>query len=235
MKKPKKFMKKLSIIIPVFNEKGTVREIIKRAISAPALDYQKEIIVVDDGSSDGTEKILENLRRKFNFLLLRHPQNLGKGAAIKTALKRVTGDIILTQDADLEYDPNDYQELLRTFSNNSPVVYGSRNLGKAKRGYFLYSLGGRFLTAFLNTMYGSNLTDINTGYKLFRTDIIKNINLESNGFEFCEEVTAKILKSGYSIKEIPIHYYPRKISQGKKIKFRDGLIALLTITKYRII
>src|SRR3989338_2367550 len=225
-------MKKLSIITPVFNEKETVEEIIKRVIAASTLDYQKEIIVVDDGSNDGTEKILENLRGKFNFLLLRHPQNLGKGAAIKTAIKQVTGYIILIQDADLEYDPNDYQELLRALSNNSPVVYGSRNLGKVKRGYFLYFLGGRFLTAFLNIMFCSKLTDINTGYKLFRTDIIKNLDFESNGFEFCEEVTAKILKSGYSIKEIPIHYYPRKFSEGKKIRFGDGLIGIWTIIKY---
>lgn len=212
-------MKKLSIIIPVFNEKETIEEIIKRVIAAPSLDYQKEIIVVDDGSNDGTEKILENLKERFTFFLIRHPQNLGKGAAIKTGLQQTTGEIILIQDADLEYDPNDYQELLSAFNDNSPVVYGSRNLGKAKHGYFLYFLGGKFLTAFCNIMFGSNLTDINTGYKLFRGDIIKNINLESNGFEFCEEVTAKILKSGYPIKEVPIHYYPREFSQGKKNPF----------------
>ena len=227
-------MKKLSIIIPVFNEKGTVEEIIKRAIAAPVINYEKEIIVVDDGSTDGAEKILKSLKEKHNFLLLCHPKNLGKGAAIKTGLKKVTGDFVLIQDADLEYEPNDYQDLLSALDQNSPVVYGSRNLGKTKRGYFFFFLGGRFLTAFLNIMFGSNLTDINTGYKLFRTDIIKNINLESNGFEFCEEVTAKILKSGYSIKEIPIHYYPRKFSEGKKIQFWDGLIALLVIIKYRI-
>ncbi|MDI6603376.1 MAG: glycosyltransferase family 2 protein [Patescibacteria group bacterium] len=225
-------MKKLSIIIPVFNEKETVREIIRLVIAAPILNYEKEIIVIDDGSTDGTEKILKSLKEKNGFLLLQHPKNLGKGAAIKTGLKKVTGDFVLIQDADLEYDPNDYQNLLNALDENSPVVYGSRNLGKGKRGYLFYLLGGRFLTAFLNIMFGSNLTDVNTGYKLFRADIIKNINLESNGFEFCEEVTAKILKSGYPIKEIPIHYYPRKFSEGKKIRFWDGLIGFWTIIKY---
>lgn len=224
----------LSIIIPVFNEAKTIAEVIKRVIAVPVFDWEKEIIVVDDGSNDGTEKILKNLQKKYNFLLLRHSENLGKGAAIKTGLKKVKGDFVLIQDADLEYDPNDYQILLAALDKNSPVVYGSRILGKTKRGNLLYYLGGRFLTLFFNFLFGSKLTDINTGYKLFRTDVLKNINLESNGFEFCEEVTAKILKFGYSIKEVPIHYYPRGHSQGKKIRVKDGLIALLTIIKYRI-
>jgi glycosyltransferase involved in cell wall biosynthesis len=228
-------MKKLSIIIPVFNERGTIEEIINRVIAAPVLDYEKEIIVVDDGSNDGTEKILERLKEKYNFILLRHVKNSGKGAAIKTALGETTGEVILIQDADLEYDPKDYQTLLDAFNQGSPVVYGSRNAGKARRGYFLFFLGGKFLTAFLNLLFGSRLTDINTGYKLFAAPVIKTTPLESNGFEFCEEVTVKILKSGYSIKEIPIHYYPRKFSAGKKIRFWDGMIAFWTILKYRII
>jgi len=226
-------MTKLSIIIPVFNEKNTIEEILKRVISAPTFDYKKEIIVVDDGSNDGTEKLLKNLNKKFNFILLKHAKNSGKGFAIKTGLEKASGDLVLIQDADLEYDPKDYQALLRAFGKDSPVVYGSRNLGKAKRGYFLYSLGGRSLTFFLNLIFGSKLTDINTGYKLFRTDILKKINLKSHGFEFCEEVTAKVLKSGYPIKEVAIHYYPRKFSEGKKLRFRDGLIGFWTILKYR--
>jgi glycosyltransferase involved in cell wall biosynthesis len=227
-------MKKLSIIIPVFNERKTVEEIIKRVAAADVLDYKKEIIVVDDGSNDGTEKILENLEERYNFILLRHVKNLGKGTAIKTALREAKSDFVLIQDADLEYDPNDYSDLLNAINQNYPVVYGSRNLRKTKRGCFFFFLGGKLLTAFLNMLFGSNLTDINTGYKIFRTDIIKNIGIESSGFEFCEEATAKILKSGYSIKEIPIHYYPRKLSQGKKIRLKDGLIAILTILKYWI-
>lgn len=227
-------MTKLSIIIPVFNEKNTIEEILKRVTLAPVLDYKKEIVVVNDGSTDGTEKLLKNLNKEFNFILLRHAKNSGKGAAIKTALKKASGDLVLIQDADLEYNPEDYENLLRAFGKDSPVVYGSRNLGKARRGYFLYFLGGRSLTFFLNLIFGSKLTDINTGYKLFRTDILKKIKLKSHGFEFCEEVTAKVLKLGYPIKEVPIHYYPRKFSQGKKLRFRDGIIALWTILKYRL-
>ena len=226
--------KKLSIIVPVFNERETIEKIIKRVIVAPVFDYQKEIIVVDDGSNDGTEKILKKLKENFNFILLPHYENSGKGAAIKTGLKQATGNLVLIQDADLQYDPDDYQKLLMAFDDKTmPVVYGSRNLGKAKRGYFLYYLGGKLLTTFLNLLFGSNLTDINTGYKLFRADLIKNINLQSSGFEFCEEITAKILKAGYSIKEVPIHYYPRKFSEGKKIRSLDGLIAIWTIIKYK--
>ena len=136
-------MKKLSIIIPVFNEKKTAEEKIKRLINAPVLNYEKEIIVVDDGSTDGTEKILRSLKERYSFLLLRHPKNLGKGAVIKTGLKKVTGDFVLIQDADLEYDPHDYQKLLDALDANSPIVYGSRNLGQGKRGCFFYYLGGR--------------------------------------------------------------------------------------------
>lgn len=226
-------MKKLSIIIPAFNEKATVEEILRRVANAPTPNYQKEIIVVDDGSNDGTEIILEKLISVFPFVLLRHEKNMGKGAAIKTALKIITGDAVLIQDADLEYDPNDYQKLLETLSEKDPVVYGSRNLVKIKRGYFFYFLGGKFLTALLNTISGSNLSDINTCYKLFSRDVIKKIGVQSDGFEFCEEVTVKVLKLGYKIKEVPISYYPRKFFEGKKIRFTDGITAILTILKYK--
>lgn len=226
-------MKKISIIIPVYNESETIETIMERIAAVPVLDYKKEIIVVDDGSNDGTKKILDVLKNSHGFILLKHERNLGKGAAIKTALKAVTGDLVLIQDADLEYDPSDIQKLLEASGEGAPVVYGSRNPGK-KRGYFLFFLGGRFLTALLNFMFGSNLADINTGYKLFSSRALKNINLESNGFEFCEEVTAKILKSGCSIREVPVSYHPRKFSQGKKIRFQDGLIGVWTIIKCRI-
>lgn len=226
-------MKKLSIIIPAFNEKATVEEILRRVVNAPTLNYQKEIIVVDDGSNDGTEIILEKLTGVLPFVLLKHEKNIGKGAAIKTALKVATGDAVLIQDADLEYDPNDYQKLLDAFGEETHVVYGSRNLVKTKRGYFFYFLGGKFLTAFLNIISDSNLSDINTCYKLFQKDVIEKIGVQSDGFEFCEEVTAKALKLGYKIKEVPISYYPRKFSEGKKIRFVDGIIGILAILKYK--
>ncbi|MDP3965655.1 MAG: glycosyltransferase family 2 protein [bacterium] len=226
-------MKKLSIIIPVYNEEKTIGEIVKRVSDVPLSGYEKEIIVVNDGSDDGTERLLKRLKENSGFILLEHNANLGKGAAIKTALTRVTGNLVLIQDADMEYDPNDYQELLAAVDTESPVIYGSRNLGRAERGHFLYFLGGKFLTALFNILFGAHLTDINTGYKLFPADLIKSISLESNGFEFCEEITAKIYTLGYRVKEIPIHYTPRSFSEGKKISALDGLIGIWTIIKYR--
>jgi len=226
---------KLSIIIPVYNEVKTVEETIKRVFLAPTKGYEKEVIVVNDGSDDGTEKLLENLREKFGFFLLHHQNNRGKGAAIKTAIKKISGDAVIIQDADLEYDPNDYQKLLNALGQDSPIVYGSRNLKKNKRkGVILYFLGGKLLTVLCNFLFGSHLTDVYTCYKLFRSDIIKNIALESNGFELEMEITAKVLKAGHRIKEVPINYSPRKPSQGKKIKFRDGIISLWTLVKHRI-
>jgi len=225
-------MKRLSIIIPVYNEEKTIGETLQRVINAPLPDYEKEIIVVNDGSNDGTRQMLKNLKTNLGFVLLEHAVNLGKGSAIKTALKHVTGTAVLIQDADLEYLPDDYQELLKTFDGHSPV-YGSRNLGKAERGHFLFFLGGKLLTHLFNLLFGAHLTDINTGYKLFPTDLIKSIPLESNGFEFCEEITAKVCELGYTIKEVPIHYSPRSFSAGKKIRATDGLIAAWAIIKYR--
>ena len=226
---------KLSIIIPVYNEVKTVEETIKRVFLAPTKGYEKEVIVVNDGSDDGTEKLLENLREKFGFFLLHHQNNRGKGAAIRTAIRKTSGDAVIIQDADLEYDPNDYQKLLNALGQDSPIVYGSRNLKKNKRkGVILYFLGGKLLTVLCNFLFGSHLTDVYTCYKLFRSDIIKNIASESNGFELEMEITAKVLKAGHRIKEVPINYFPRKPSQGKKIKFRDGIISLWTLVKHRI-
>jgi glycosyltransferase involved in cell wall biosynthesis len=225
-------MPKLSIIIPVFNEKQTIEEVVKRVVSSNTLNFEKEIIVIDDGSNDGTSEILENLKEKYNFVLLKHSKNLGKGAAIKTALKYVTGDFVLIQDADLESSPDDYPSLLKEINKNFSIVYGSRYLEPKKRGNFLFYFGSKFLTAFFNLLFKTKLTDINTCYKLFKADIIKNVDLEANGFEFCEEITAKLAKAGYSIKEVPISYTPRSFKEGKKIKIRDGFIALKTIIKY---
>lgn len=228
---------KLSIIIPVFNEEKTIEKIILSIFGLQLSDCNKkigkEIIVVDDGSVDKTQNIISFLNNKLNFIFLKHSKNKGKGAAIKTALQKARGDFVIIQDADLEYDPKEYKLLLNAIDDEHQVVYGSRNLGKAKRGYFLFFLSGKLLSFFCSLLYGAKITDINTCYKLFRADIIKEINLESNGFEFCEEVTIKILRKGYKIKEVPIHYYPRSFKEGKKIKFKDGVIALWTIIKNR--
>ncbi|MCX8016198.1 MAG: glycosyltransferase family 2 protein [Patescibacteria group bacterium] len=227
---------KLSIIIPVFNEEKTISEILKRVEAVNLDNWEKEIIVVNDGSTDNTGKIIEECFKTMPFVYIQHQKNQGKGTTIKTGLEKATGDFVLIQDADLEYDPNDYQKLLKLVEEGSVVVYGSRNLDKnTQRGYFFYFLGGKLITTFCNLLFGSKLTDINTGYKLFKTEIIKNLNLQSKGFEFCEEVTAKILKRKIPIKEIAISYYPRTFKEGKKIKFKDGLIAILTLFKYRFL
>lgn len=226
--------RKLSIIIPVFNEETTLAEIIRRVAQAPVFDYQKEIIVINDGSTDKTGLILENFRDNYDLIVLNHEDNLGKGEAVQTGLAAATGDLVIIQDADLEYDPQDWPALIEEI--NKPgidAVYGSRNINPEKRGYFYYVLGVWILTKFNNLLFGSQLTDIYTCYKLFPADLIKSIDLTSNGFEIEAEITAKILKKGLAIKEVPIKYSPRKFKQGKKIRFKDGLIGLWTIAKYR--
>jgi len=225
---------RLSIIIPVYNERSTIEEILKRVLEARSFGWEKEIIVVDDGSRDGTREVLAGLKEKFSLTLIFHEKNRGKGGAIKTGLQKTTGDAVIIQDADLEYDPNDYEDMLKEFSPETPIVYGSRNLGKGGRGNFFFYWGGRSIAAFLNLLFGSKITDVNTCYKLFGADVMKKIKLEGDGFEFCEEVTVKVLKLGYPIKEVAIHYYPRPFSEGKKIKWWDGLVAYWTILKYRI-
>jgi len=222
----------LSIIIPVYNEEKTIEKILEATEKTQLPNFKKEILIVDDGSTDGTREILKKLAAKYQVLF--HKRNRGKGAAIKTALHFVKGDYVIIQDADLEYDPADWQKLIET-AEQSPkaVIYGSRNLGTAGRGYLPYYLGGRLLTSLVNLLFRTRLTDINTGYKLFPTEILRTLNLQSNGFEFCEEVTCKILKRGNVIKEVPIGYRPRTFQEGKKISFWDGLIGIWTIIKNR--
>jgi len=227
---------KLSIIIPVYNEKSTIKEIIHRIKNVP---IDKEIIIADDCSTDGTREILRKLQSeeydKGEIKIIYHEKNMGKGWAIRTALKYVSGEIVIIQDADLEYEPEDYPRLIEPIvSGEASVVYGPRSLGK-KISYLSFYLGGQFLSFLTNILYGSHITDEATCYKVFRADVIKGINLKCERFEFCPEVTAKLLKKGYKIYEVPIHYYPRSIKEGKKINWKDGLEAIWTLIKYRFI
>ncbi|MDP3769557.1 MAG: glycosyltransferase family 2 protein [Candidatus Sungbacteria bacterium] len=220
---------KLSIIIPVYNEKRTIAELLGRVSAAPVQNYIKEIILVNDGSNDGSKEVLPGLAAMHNARLISHRTNKGKGAAIRTALSYTTGDLVLIQDADLEYDPADYEKLLAAQSTDTPVVYGSRNLGKTNRGYSHYVLGAALLTRMTNLLFGAKLTDMYTCYKLFPRAMLNNLVLRQNGFSFEAEVTAKILKKHIPIVEVPIHYYPRSFSQGKKIRFSDAATGAWTL------
>ena len=227
---------KLSIIIPVYNEKKTILEILKK-IDSVKIPLEKEIIIIDDFSTDGTRDILKDIKKK-NIKIFYHERNIGKGYAIRTGLQHITGEIVIIQDADLEYDPNDYQKLIdQIIKNKAKVVYGSRNLGKGKheRSHFSFYIGGVFLSKLANLLYGIKITDEATCYKVFRADIIKNINLKCKKFEFCPEVTAKIAKNGIKIMEIPISYHPRKKNEGKKINWKDGIEAIAILIKYRFV
>lgn len=228
-------MHKLSIIIPVYNEEKTVSEIINK-VKLVKIPIQKEIIVVNDGSSDKTLEILKKIK---GIKLISHEKNLGKGAVVKTGLKHSTGDIIIIQDADLEYDPNEYSKLIEPILNNmADVVYGSRELNKENKRHsgFMFYLGGKGMTFMTNLLYpGARLTDEPTCYKVFNADVLKGIDLKCTRFEFCPEVTAKILKKGIKIHELPITYNPRNKKQGKKIKFIDGIIGVWTLLKYRFV
>jgi len=227
----------LSVLIPAFNEKNTISEILKRIneVDLKDLGFDKEIIIVDDGSKDGTVDILKGLGDGYKIIY--HLKNQGKGAAIGTGLKEVSGDYLIIQDADLEYDPRDYRKLLETaLKNDAEVVYGSRLANSQNKfSHVSYYLGGLFLNFATNFLYGTKITDESTGYKLFKTEVIKSIPLKCQRFEFCPEVTAKVAKKGIKIYETPINYYPRHIKEGKKIKWRDGVIALWTLIKYKFI
>ncbi len=225
---------KLSIIIPVFNEVNTIAVIIQKVQSA---DYDKEIIVVDDASTDGTKDVLQKLSQQPKIKIFYHERNRGKGAAIRTAIKNITGNITIIQDADLEYDPVDYTILLKPIiDGRADVVYGSRFQGGPHRVlFFWHYLGNKFLTLLSNMMTNLNLTDMETGYKAFKSNVIKKISLSSDRFGFEPEVTAKIShNNNYKIYEVPISYSGRDYSEGKKIDWKDGVAAIYFILKYNI-
>jgi glycosyltransferase involved in cell wall biosynthesis len=223
---------KLSVIIPVYNEVATIQEIIERVKQAP---FEKEIIVVDDFSNDGTRELLERIGGDTIKVLL-HASNQGKGAAIRTALPYMSGDITIIQDADLEYDPSEYPRLIAPIlERKADVVYGSRFLGGPHRVlFFWHAVGNNFITTLSNMLTNLNLSDMETGYKAFRTEVLKGIKIESNRFGFEPEITAKIAKMGCHIYEVPISYWGRDYSQGKKIKWKDGLAAIYWIIKYNV-
>lgn len=225
---------KISILIPVFNEEKYLREIIKAVNNAKIFGWEKEIIIIDDASTDNTGKILEELKKSIGFKLVKHKKNRGKGSAIKTGLSYASGDYVLIQDADLEYDPGDYEKLLLPIERKeAEIVYGSRNIHPKRRGYFLNFWGGKLLTFTMNFLFGSSLTDINTCYKVIKADIFKNIDFKATRFEFCEEITASLLKSGKKIVEVPVSYNPRKIKDGKKLRWVDGASGFLTILRLK--
>ena len=223
---------KLSIIIPAYNEERTVLEIVNKVKNQEVLNMTKEIIVVDDGSTDSTYSLLKSVKA---IRVLKHPANRGKGAAIRTGLAKASGDIILVQDADLELDPADYPSLMKPFlKKNASVVYGSRILGNNLANKILpYYFGGRLVTFFANLIYGIKITDEPIGYKAFKSEVIKGLNLECERFEFCPEVTAKIARKKIPIYEVPVRYYPRTTLEGKKLRVKDGVEAIWTLIKYR--
>jgi len=227
---------KLSIIIPVYNEEKTILEILERVEKVDLGDIEKEIVLVDDFSKDRSREILKGLSEKYKVLF--HEVNKGKGAAIKTGLGSVTGDYVIIQDADLEYDPEDYKGLIKILTEkNASVVYGSRFLGVTLKSldyaHPLHYFGNKFLTLFTNVLYGTKVTDMETCYKLVKADVIKGIPLRARRFDFEPEITSKLLKRGHKIVEVPISYNSRSFDEGKKITWKDGVKAVGYLLRYR--
>lgn len=222
----------LSVIIPVYNEESTIRQVVQKVQEAP---YEKEIIIVDDGSKDGTRDQITQISDS-NVIKVFHEKNQGKGAAIRTGCSKASGDIILIQDADLEYDPTDYPQLLEPiFQDRADVVFGSRFLGGGPHRvlYFWHSFGNRLLTLLANMLNDLNLSDMETGYKVFNREVLNAITIRSDRFGFEPEFTAKVARKKFRIYEVPISYHGRGYKEGKKITWRDGVAALFWIFRYR--
>ena len=224
--------KVLSIVIPCYNEKDSILNLVNKVLESPIKN--KEIIVVDDCSKDGTREILEKDVKPLVSKVIYHEVNKGKGGALHTGFKAATGDAVIVQDADLEYDPNEYPLVVEPiFNGEADVVYGSRYLNQKRKGYLANRLANWFLTKLSNLLTGNSITDMETCYKCFKREIIQSIDLKEERFGFEPEVTAKIAKKGIKIKEVPISYYPRTNEEGKKIGFKDGLRAIYCIFKYK--
>ena len=226
--------RRLSVIVPVFNERSTVAEIVRR-MRAVELPVDLEIVIVDDGSDDGTADVLTQLRDS-TVRVIKHSTNRGKGAAVRTGLENATGELVLVQDADLEYDPEDWPRLLApVMKGRARVVYGSRFTGERRNMLFLHWVGNRFLSHVTNVLYNSTLSDMETCYKLFDRSVLDGVRLVADRFDFEPEFTAKILRRGIRIYEVPISYAGREPNEGKKITWEDGVVALWTLVKYRFV
>jgi glycosyltransferase involved in cell wall biosynthesis len=226
----------LSVVVPVYNERDTLAEIVRqiRAVDLDALGLRKEIVLVDDGSTDGTRDLLPGLAELPGVRVLLQPRNRGKGAAVRAGIEKARGDLILVQDADLEYDPRDYPVLLRPIlEGRSKVVYGSRFLGEHKAMYFWHQVGNKTLTTIANILYDSTMTDMETCYKLCTAEVARSFTLREKRWGFDPEFTAKILKRGHRIYEVPISYNGREFEEGKKISWRDAFVVVGALLRYR--
>ena len=221
----------VSVVMPAYNERDTIEEIVRRVLAVP---LRIELVVVDDGSTDGTRDLLQALQRELGFVLVLQPRNGGKGSALRAGFTRVTGNIVVIQDADLEYSPEEYPELIELIcTGRADVVYGSRFIGRHRVFLFTHFLGNRLLTLMTNVLYNTMLTDMETCFKAMRVEVLRSMTLRSERFGIEPELTAKIFKRAYRVYEVPITYDGRGYEEGKKITWKDGIVAVWTLLKYR--